>query len=57
MKIGKQLMWIGIIAVMLTSTAASCEGGNKKCDCPKFGQVNSSGNDAVASAAAAGTLD
>ena len=50
-------MWIGIIAVMLTSTAASCEGSNKKCDCPKFGQVNSSGNDAVASAAAAGTLD
>lgn len=56
MKITKQLLWIGIVAVMLASTAASCEGG-KNCDCPKFGQADVSGNDAVAAAAAAGTLD
>ncbi len=56
MKITKKLLWIGIITVFCISTAASCEGG-KKCDCPKFGQIDTNNNDAVASAAAAGTLD
>jgi hypothetical protein len=56
MKIGKKLLWTGALAIVLITTSATCEGG-KGCDCPKFGQSAPAGNDAMASAAAAGTLE
>ncbi|HMX04054.1 MAG TPA: hypothetical protein PK511_02640 [Chitinophagales bacterium] len=57
MKNGKKLLWLGAITIMLITTSATCEGGGKKCDCPKFSQIGPNNNDAVASQAAANTLD
>ena len=57
MKIGKKLLWLGAMTILLVTTSATCEGGGKKCDCPKFSQSAPNNNDAVASQAAANTLD
>jgi hypothetical protein len=57
MKIGKKLLWLGAMTILLVTTSATCKGGGKKCDCPKFSQSSPNNNDAMASRAASGTLD
>jgi len=56
MKISRKIWAMAVLVLGLMATAASCEGG-KGCDCPKFGAVAENGNDALASKAAAGTLE